>query len=85
MTGWPCRRETLPVARPRRLAGHTGPGAAAAINCRRMPKARQTVLDLARRLADPAFLAPTAALAVVTAALSVGVGVRWWGRRGVVP
>ncbi|MFI9596034.1 MFS transporter [Nonomuraea sp. NPDC052265] len=39
-----------------------------------LPKARQTVLDLARRLADPAFLAPTAALAGATAALSVGVG-----------
>ncbi|OIK26300.1 MFS transporter [Streptomyces malaysiense] len=39
-----------------------------------LPKARQTVLDLARRLADPAFLAPTAALAAATAALSVGVG-----------
>jgi MFS family permease len=39
-----------------------------------VPKARQTVLDLARRLADPAFLAPTAALAAATAALSVGVG-----------
>ncbi|GGS66908.1 MFS transporter [Nonomuraea spiralis] len=39
-----------------------------------LPKARQTVLDLARRLADPAFLVPTAALAAVTAALSVGVG-----------
>ncbi|WP_185845348.1 MFS transporter [Nonomuraea sp. WAC 01424] len=39
-----------------------------------LPKVRQTVLDLARRLADPAFLVPTAALAAVTAALSVGVG-----------
>ncbi|MFI6488590.1 MFS transporter [Streptomyces sp. NPDC050564] len=39
-----------------------------------LPRARQTVLDLARRLADPAFLAPTAALAGATAALSVGVG-----------
>ncbi|MFC3999397.1 MFS transporter [Nocardiopsis sediminis] len=39
-----------------------------------LPKTRQTVLDLARRLADPAFLAPTAALAGATAALSVGVG-----------
>ncbi|MFE2065954.1 MFS transporter [Streptomyces sp. NPDC059467] len=39
-----------------------------------LPKARQTVLDLARRLADPAFLSPTAALAAATAALSVGVG-----------
>ncbi|MFF4197193.1 MFS transporter [Nonomuraea sp. NPDC001831] len=39
-----------------------------------LPKVRQTVLDLARRLADPAFLAPTAALAGATAALSVGVG-----------
>ncbi|MFK0155311.1 MFS transporter [Streptomyces sp. NPDC090493] len=39
-----------------------------------LPKTRQTVLDLARRLADPVFLAPTAALAAATAALSVGVG-----------
>ena len=39
-----------------------------------LPKRRQTVLDLARRLADPAFLVPTAALAGATAALSVGVG-----------
>jgi hypothetical protein len=28
-----------------------------------LPKTRQTVLDLARRLADPVFLGPTAALA----------------------
>ncbi|MBW8795108.1 MAG: MFS transporter [Streptomyces sp.] len=39
-----------------------------------LPRARQTVLDLARRLADPVFLAPTSALAAATAALSVGVG-----------
>lgn len=39
-----------------------------------LPRARQTVLDLARRLIGPAFLAPTAALAAATAALSVGVG-----------
>ncbi|MFF4754648.1 MFS transporter [Streptomyces sp. NPDC002514] len=39
-----------------------------------LPKTRQTVLDLARRLAEPAFLVPTAALAAATAALSVGVG-----------
>jgi MFS family permease len=39
-----------------------------------LPRARQTVLDLARRLTDPAFLRPTAALAGATAALSVGVG-----------
>ena len=39
-----------------------------------LPKTRQTVLDLARRIADPVFLAPTAALAAATAALSVGVG-----------
>ncbi|MER6630293.1 MFS transporter [Streptomyces sp. NPDC000987] len=39
-----------------------------------LPKARQTVLDLARRLAEPAFLVPTSALAAATAALSVGVG-----------
>ncbi|MEV4342969.1 MFS transporter [Actinoplanes sp. NPDC049596] len=39
-----------------------------------LPKTRQTVVDLARRLADPAFLIPTGALAAATAALSVGVG-----------
>ncbi|WP_330347626.1 MFS transporter [Streptomyces sp. NBC_00582] len=39
-----------------------------------LPKARQTVVDLARRLADPVFLVPTAGLAGATAALSVGVG-----------
>lgn len=39
-----------------------------------LPKTRQTLLDLARRITDPAFLAPTAALAAATAALSVGVG-----------
>ncbi|MFC7265192.1 MFS transporter [Streptomyces lutosisoli] len=39
-----------------------------------LPRTRQTVLDLARRLTDPAFLTPTAALAGATAALSVGVG-----------
>ncbi|MEU4087842.1 MFS transporter [Streptomyces aureus] len=39
-----------------------------------LPKARQTVLDLARRLVRPDFLRPTAALAAATAALSVGVG-----------
>ncbi|MEV8125427.1 MFS transporter [Streptomyces sp. NPDC085944] len=39
-----------------------------------LPRPRQTVADLARRLTDPAFLQPTAALAGATAALSVGVG-----------
>ncbi|MFF4801185.1 MFS transporter [Streptomyces sp. NPDC001351] len=39
-----------------------------------LPRARQTLLDLARRLADPVFLVPTAALAGATAALSAGVG-----------
>lgn len=39
-----------------------------------LPKARQTVLDLVRRLTDRSFLAPTGALAAATAALSVGVG-----------
>jgi len=39
-----------------------------------LPRNRQTVLDLARRLTSPSFLAPTAALAGATAALSVGVG-----------
>ena len=39
-----------------------------------LPRKRQTVADLARRSADRSFLAPTAALAAATAALSVGVG-----------
>jgi dipeptide/tripeptide permease len=39
-----------------------------------LPRTRQTVVGLARRLVDPAFLAPTAALAAATAALSAGVG-----------
>jgi DHA1 family tetracycline resistance protein-like MFS transporter len=39
-----------------------------------LPKARQTLLGLARRLTQPAFLQPTVALAAATAALSVGVG-----------
>nr|WP_211244070.1 MFS transporter [Actinospica robiniae] len=37
-------------------------------------KSRQTLLDLARRLADGAFLRPTLALAFATGALSIGVG-----------
>lgn len=41
---------------------------------RPIPKDRQTLLGLARRLTDPSFLRPTAALAATTAALSVGVG-----------
>ncbi|MCZ4103469.1 MFS transporter, partial [Streptomyces sp. H39-C1] len=39
-----------------------------------IPKQRQTVVDLARRLTRPSFLRPTTALAFATAALSVGVG-----------
>lgn len=39
-----------------------------------LPRKRQTIADLARRLADRSFLVPTAALAAATAALSVGVG-----------
>ncbi len=39
-----------------------------------LPRARQTVLDLGRRLSDPLFLRPTMSLAGATAALSVGVG-----------
>ncbi|TCN42167.1 putative MFS family arabinose efflux permease [Kribbella orskensis] len=39
-----------------------------------LPRTRQTVIDLARRVTDPPFLRPTAALAGATAALSVGVG-----------
>ncbi|MGW5052626.1 MFS transporter [Actinokineospora sp. NPDC004072] len=39
-----------------------------------LPRQRQTVVDLARRLSQRSFLVPTAALAAATAALSVGVG-----------
>ncbi|MFI5695283.1 MFS transporter [Kribbella sp. NPDC051586] len=39
-----------------------------------LPRARQTLVDLARRITDPQFLRPTAALAAATTALSVGVG-----------
>nr|QEO74601.1 major facilitator transporter [uncultured bacterium] len=39
-----------------------------------LPRKRQTVVDLARRLLHPGFLRPTAALAAATACLAVGVG-----------
>lgn len=39
-----------------------------------LPRTRQTLLDLARRLSEGSFLRPTVALAAATAALSVGVG-----------
>jgi MFS family permease len=39
-----------------------------------LPRARQTVADLARRLSSAGFVRPTIALAAATAALSVGVG-----------
>lgn len=39
-----------------------------------LPRRRQTLLDLARRLSDGAFLRPVSTLAASTAALSVGVG-----------
>ena len=39
-----------------------------------LPRARQTVLDLARRLGSANFLQPTITLAAATAALAVGVG-----------
>jgi MFS transporter, DHA1 family, tetracycline resistance protein len=39
-----------------------------------LPRARQTVADLARRLTSPGFVRPTLALAAATAVLSVGVG-----------
>jgi len=39
-----------------------------------LPRRRQTVLDLARRLGSTDFLRPTVTLASATAALSVGVG-----------
>jgi MFS family permease len=39
-----------------------------------VPKSRQTMLQLARRLSTPSFLGPTAALAGATGAFSAGVG-----------
>jgi DHA1 family tetracycline resistance protein-like MFS transporter len=39
-----------------------------------LPRTRQTVLDLARRLGSRGFLAPTTGLAATTAALAAGVG-----------
>lgn len=39
-----------------------------------LPRARQTVIDLARRLTHSDFVRPTVALAASTAALAVGVG-----------
>lgn len=39
-----------------------------------LPRDRQTVLDLTRRLSSRGFLLPTACLATTTAALAVGVG-----------
>jgi DHA1 family tetracycline resistance protein-like MFS transporter len=39
-----------------------------------LPRGRQTVLDLTRRLSDRGFLVPTTALAAATAALASGVG-----------
>ncbi|SEF23791.1 Predicted arabinose efflux permease, MFS family [Amycolatopsis pretoriensis] len=39
-----------------------------------LPRARQTVLDLVRRLASRGFLRPTATLAAATGAVAVGVG-----------
>ncbi|ATE58259.1 MFS transporter [Actinosynnema pretiosum] len=39
-----------------------------------LPRTRQTVLDLARRLGSGSFLRPTATLAGATAVLAVGVG-----------
>jgi MFS family permease len=39
-----------------------------------LPRRRSTIIDLARRLVRPGFLAPTMVLAASTAALSAGVG-----------
>jgi MFS family permease len=39
-----------------------------------LPRGRQTVIDLARRLSERSFLAPTVALGAATAALAAGVG-----------
>jgi DHA1 family tetracycline resistance protein-like MFS transporter len=52
-----------------------------------LPRARQTVLDLARRLGSANFLQPTMTLAGATAALAVGVGFLpvVGGRAGMTP
>jgi DHA1 family tetracycline resistance protein-like MFS transporter len=39
-----------------------------------LPKVRQTLLDVGRRITSPGFLRPTGTLAASTAALAVGVG-----------
>jgi MFS family permease len=39
-----------------------------------LPRRRQTLVDLGRRLGAPGFLRPTVALAATTAALAIGVG-----------
>jgi len=39
-----------------------------------LPRQRQTLLDLARRLSAPGFINPTIALSASTAALAVGIG-----------
>ncbi|QLJ06405.1 MFS transporter [Streptomyces sp. NEAU-sy36] len=51
-----------------------------------LPKTRQTLADLVRRLADGTFVRPVAALAAATAALSAGVGfLPLSGRAGGLP
>jgi MFS family permease len=52
----------------------TGWGALVVPSVTPLPRARQTVLDLARRLGSANFLQPTVTLAGATAALAVGVG-----------
>jgi MFS family permease len=54
--------------------GAAGWAAAAVPATPPLPRARETVVGLARRLAQPAFLRPAAALAGATAALSAAVG-----------
>ncbi|GLZ35151.1 MFS transporter [Lentzea sp. NBRC 105346] len=50
-----------------------------------LPRARQTVVDLARRLSQPSFVRPTVVLAATTAALAVGVGFLPVANTGLTP
>ncbi|CAN5464355.1 hypothetical protein BH09ACT8_BH09ACT8_03160 [soil metagenome] len=54
--------------------GVAGWAAAVVPNLAPLPRTRQTVADLARRLTSSGFVRPTLALAAATGALSIGVG-----------
>ncbi|MFF7161178.1 MFS transporter [Streptomyces sp. NPDC008086] len=72
----PSARPAAPASQmwPLYAAGFTTAFGAHGIAANLGGHSEDAVLDLARRLADPAFLRPTTALAAATAALSVGVG-----------